>query len=391
MKWSLKIARIAGIEIRLHFTFLIFIAWLLGASYLSDRNAAASLAGVGFVLILFLIVLLHELGHAFAAKRYGIRTEDITLLPIGGVARLQRLPDDPKQELVVALAGPAVNVVLAAALYAWLAISTGPQALFTVSVGAGNIVARLIWLNVWLAGFNLLPAFPMDGGRVLRAFLSIRLGRLRATEIAATIGQGMAMLFAFAGFYSNPFLLFIALFVWLGAEGEAQQVKMQTLLGGVKAGDVMATKFRAVSPRHTLGSLAKDLVPGFQSDYPVLDDGKLIGFVGLEDVVKGISEEGPDTPVEKFTRKEFATIGSSEEIQSALSDWQENEGTPLAVMDDGKLVGLVTMSNVGEHLMIKSALASGHVKRASDGGKNGEVEEAKRGSAIRQIHERPAS
>ena len=193
MSWSWRIGRIAGIDVYIHFTFVFLLAWVALAHYMAHNDLAEAMRGLIFIVALFGIVVLHELGHALAARRYGIRTRDITLLPIGGVARLERMPEDPKQELVVALAGPAVNVVMAAAIYVGLMLRQELVPLGEAVRVGGGFVSQLFWVNVSLALFNLLPAFPMDGGRVLRALLGMRLDYVRATQVAARIGQGMAL------------------------------------------------------------------------------------------------------------------------------------------------------------------------------------------------------
>src|SRR5438045_1476127 len=185
MSWSIPIVRIAGIQLRIHVTFLLLIAWVA----LGSASAAA------FALLLFLCVVLHEFGHAFAAKAYGINTPDITLLPIGGVARLERMPEEPKQELIIAIAGPMVNVIIAACLY--MVIGARGHVAPARAVQSGDLLISLFQINVWLLLFNLLPAFPMDGGRVLRALLATRLSYARATIIASNVGQGCPLVFAF--------------------------------------------------------------------------------------------------------------------------------------------------------------------------------------------------
>jgi Zn-dependent protease len=217
MPWSWKLARVAGIDVYVHVTFFMVIAWIALIHWNESQSVGAVIDGVGFILALFGCVVLHEFGHALTAARYGIRTRDITLLPIGGLARLERMPDVPLQELWVALAGPAVNGVIAIALFVWLQASGAWEAVEGVGVTTGAFGERVMVANVFLAGFNLLPAFPMDGGRALRAVLATRMDYTQATQLAAMVGQAMAIFFGFLGLQGNPFLIFIALFVWIGA------------------------------------------------------------------------------------------------------------------------------------------------------------------------------
>src|SRR6266581_1329983 len=185
MRWSWKIGRLAGINVYLHATFLLMIIFILFIYWMEGHSALLALRGVAFALVMFACIVLHELGHALTARKYGIRTRDITLLPIGGVSRLERIPDDPRQEVWVSVAGPAVNVVIAAALYAWLLLSQTWRPLSALTMAGGPFLERLLFVNVSLAVFNLLPAFPMDGGRVLRALLAMRMDYVRATQVSA--------------------------------------------------------------------------------------------------------------------------------------------------------------------------------------------------------------
>ena len=228
MKWSWKIGEFAGIGVYMHATFLLLIGWIALTSLLAGGTAASALQGVLFILLLFACVVAHEYGHALTARRYGIKTRDITLLPIGGVARLERMPDKPLQELWVALAGPAVNVVIAALLFAWLLLSGGLAPLDTLSITGGSLLERLMVVNISLVLFNLIPAFPMDGGRVVRALLALRLEYGRATQIAATLGQGMALLLGLIGLFTNPLLIFTVLFVWIGAAQESGMAQVKS-------------------------------------------------------------------------------------------------------------------------------------------------------------------
>jgi Zn-dependent protease len=224
MRWSLKVASISGIEVRIHLTFLLFLAWIW-VSYYRVAGLAGAVQGVLFVLALFACVLLHEFGHAFAARGFGIATPDITLLPIGGVARLSRIPDEPWQEFVVAIAGPLVNVVIAGALIFVVHRSAELQQFEYLENPRVELLSRLASVNVMLVLFNLIPAFPMDGGRILRALLAMTMPYARATQIAAWIGQGLAVVFGIFGLFGNPLLIFIAFFIFAGAQQEARMAR----------------------------------------------------------------------------------------------------------------------------------------------------------------------
>lgn len=230
MRWSMKIAKLAGIDIFIHFTFFILVTWVAFIQWKLNGSIGAAFSGVVFILAIFACVVLHELGHALAAKKYGIRTQDIILLPIGGVARLERMPNRPIQELWVALAGPAVNVVIAAllAICLWFTKTLTPDNQLAMTTSA--FVERIMGVNIFLVLFNMIPAFPMDGGRVFRALLATRVAYSKATQVSANLGQGIALLFGVIGLFYNPILLFIAFFVWMGAAQETRMIRAKSAL-----------------------------------------------------------------------------------------------------------------------------------------------------------------
>jgi Zn-dependent protease len=357
MKWSWKLGEVAGIDVYMHATFVLLIGWVALSHWQEAHSLAVVVSGVAFILALFGCVLLHELGHALTAKRYGIRARDITLLPIGGVARLERMPDDPRQELWVALAGPAVNIVLAALLYGWLLATGTWDPLDQLSVTGGSFIGRLMVVNLFLAGFNMLPAFPMDGGRVVRALLATRMEYVRATQIAGSLGQGMAFLFGFIGLFANPFLLFIALFVWIGAAQETSMVQMKSALGGIPVGRAMLTEFRILSPGDPLGQAVEMVLAGSQQDFPVVENGAVVGVLTREDLLVALAKQGQESPVSAVMRRDFQVADSSEMLEPVFLRLQSCDCRTLPVTRQGRLVGLVTMDNVGEFLMIQAALA----------------------------------
>ena len=356
MKWSWKIGEVSGIGVYVHATFLILIGWVALNHWMEGRNLAYVIAGVGFILSLFACVVLHELGHALTAKKYGIKTRDITLLPIGGVARLERMPSDPKQELWVALAGPAVNVAIAAALFIVLQLTGGMESFSRLSVTGGSFFQRLLVVNIFLVLFNMLPAFPMDGGRILRALLAMRLDYMRATQIAAGLGQGMAFLFGFIGLFSNPFLVFIALFVWIGAAQESSMVQMRSALGGIPVSRAMLSDFRTLSPNDSLARAVELILAGSQHDFPVTKDGQVVGLLTRGKLLVALAQKGQETLVGNVMERDFQVVTASEMLESALARLQTCQCPMLPVKRDGQLVGLVTTENIGEFIMIQGAM-----------------------------------
>jgi Zn-dependent protease/CBS domain-containing protein len=354
MKWSWKLGTFKGIPLYIHATFLIILAWVALAHM--GQGPAAVAGGLLFILLIFACVLLHELGHALAAQRYGIETRDITLLPIGGIARLERMPDEPRQELWVALAGPAVNVGIAALLFVWLRMTTGLQPLSDLSLTTGLFLERLMVVNLFLAGFNLLPAFPMDGGRVLRAILALKVDYARATRWAAGLGQGMAVLFGIMGFFFNPFLLIIAFFIWMGAAGEARHAVMRSAFQGVPVPYAMLTDFRTLDAGEELKDVADRIMSGSQQDFPVMDGDRLAGILTRERLLKSLAEGGEHRSVGDAMYTDFPVIASSETLDVAFTKLQGQKVDIMPVLSGERLIGLLTSQNMAEYMMIRTAL-----------------------------------
>ncbi len=365
MSWSFPIGRLLGSEIRVHVTFFLLLAWIAIAHY-QQGGTAAAIDGVLFIIAIFACVVAHEFGHALAARRYGIKTPDITLLPIGGLARLERMPEKPGQEIVVALAGPAVNVVIAIVLIVFMQARFDMEALQSLDNPALSFIVRLASVNVFLVLFNLIPAFPMDGGRVLRALLATRYPRARATNIAARIGQALAFGFGFLGLMSgNPLLIFIAIFVYLAATAEAQSVGMQDISRSLGVRDGMITRFEALGPQSTIGDAAELLLRTTQHEFPVVDGtGKLWGFLTRTAMVQALSDSGPATPVIDVMASSVPTVSSSARLDEALKHLQGRSTPAVGVTDwDGQLIGYITPENVGELMMVENAGASRSLAR----------------------------
>jgi Zn-dependent protease/predicted transcriptional regulator len=357
MKWQWKLGRFAGIDVFVHATFLLLIGWV-GFSHWTEHQSWAKVAeGILFILALFACVVLHEYGHALTARKYGIKTRDITLYPIGGVARLERMPEKPIEELWVALMGPAVNVVIAAGLFAYLFFSQSLVPLNELTIASGSFIERLMTVNISLVLFNLIPAFPMDGGRVLRAILAMRMEYVRATQVAANIGQGMALLFGFLGLFGNPTLLFIAFFVWIGASQEASAVQVKNSVSGIPITRAMLTDFKTLSPRDNLSQVVALIIAGSQHDFPVVDaNGKVAGILDRDSFMLALTQHGQSAPVMDFIRRDLPEVDSYEMIEMVLMRLQESGSKTLPVTHGGQLVGIITMENITEYLMIRSAL-----------------------------------
>jgi Zn-dependent protease/CBS domain-containing protein len=356
MPWSLTIGSVAGTAIRIHATFLIFLVWIW-AAYYRQGGADAAWQGVIFIALLFLCVLLHEFGHVFAARRYGIKTADVTLWPFGGIASLERIPEKPQEELVVAIAGPAVNVVIAALLIVMLGATVDPQHLAQIDDPKIGMVAKLAGANIFLVLFNLIPAFPMDGGRVLRALLAIRLGFARATEIAASIGQSLAVALGLLGIFGNPMLVVIAIFVFLAASGEAGHAQLREVSRGALVADAMITKFEGLGPQSTVGDAVEALLRTTQKEFPIIDGaGRLRGVLTRDAMIRALKEHGPNASAMEAMQPDVPTIAARATLESAVKLLNESRAPAIGVTDrDGRLIGLLTPENLGEMMMVRAA------------------------------------
>jgi Zn-dependent protease/predicted transcriptional regulator len=359
VKWSWKLGRFAGIEVRVHATFLILLAWVALISYQQVRTLAGTINGVLFILAVFASVVLHEYGHALTARRFGVNTREITLLPIGGVAQLERIPREPRQELMVALAGPMVTVAIVIILWVILSAMGLPTSANVLLQGRAPFLSRLMWVNVWLVAFNIIPAFPMDGGRVLRSALAMRMPYGRATRIAAEVGKAFALIFGIIGLFSNPWLVLIALFIWMGAAAESTMVETETTFAGIPVERVMITDIRSLAPSDPLSRAVNEVLAGFQQDFPVVKDGELLGVLTRSNMVKALAQHGPNVPVGEVMDRQFEVAEPFEDLEKAFARLQSCRCRTLPVVSGRQLLGLLTAENVGEFLMFRSAMREG--------------------------------
>lgn len=356
MRWSVTLGTVSGIVVRMHMTFLLLLAWI-GAILWAKSGPTAALEGIIFVILLFLCVVLHELGHAYAARRYGIGTRDITLLPIGGLASLDRMPDDPGQEIVVALAGPAVNVVIAGLFFLAVGGQFNPTGIATFGEGLTIFIERLASVNLILAVFNLIPAFPMDGGRVLRALLGFRMPRAKATQIAAHIGQGLAVLFAFLGLLGNPLLILIAIFIYFAASAEAYGVNMREFARGRAVEDAMISRFEVLPLNATLDDAAKLLLATTQQEFPVVrSDASLQGFLTRQSLIEQLEANGRGADVAAAVEHDAPVVNTGASLEHVVELLEPRTASAIGVVEEsGRLVGYVTLENLAEFFMVRTA------------------------------------
>lgn len=363
MRGSLKIATIAGIGLYVHWTFAILILGLPLVYLMSGASPAETVETVGLILAIFGCVALHEYGHALTARRFDVPTRDITLLPIGGLARLQRIPEEPKQELMIAVMGPFVNLVIAGVIFVALAVLGSVRPPDVAFAGLeGSALLRLGWINLALVAFNLLPAFPMDGGRVLRALLAMRMEYARATQIAATMGKATAVMFGFLALFGNFLLLFIALFVYLGAQQEAHYTRIRSVMQGLTVRHAMVTTFQTLTADQTLQDAVQRILDGYRDDFLVMDDGELTGILTKQSLLQAFSERDRSTPVSEVMTTDFAPVQESEMLIEAFEKMRAVESSVVPVLNRDRVVGLLSLEHLGEMMMLGSALKKADVR-----------------------------
>ena len=350
--WTWNLGRIAGIPIRVHLTLLLLLVWIAVTYALEGAGWSPTAIGVILIIAIFATILVHELGHALVARAFGISTRDILLLPIGGISSLERMPSRPAQELAVAIVGPAINLVLAGLLWVGITLAGGTTRFGAATTLGGAFVTQLMWINVGLAIFNLIPAFPMDGGRVLRAVLAFRLDRERATDVAAACGKVCAVAFALIGLYANLWLVLIAAFVWFGASQERALVHLQAALAGVPVRAAMVTRVDAVTSEERLDATASILVADGVDSLPVIDHGRPVGAITREDIAAGLARGGPDATVGEAPHHEVITVTPNEPLDGLFERLQTSPGTVALVIDHGTAIGTITAEHLARYVAL---------------------------------------
>jgi Zn-dependent protease/predicted transcriptional regulator len=363
MKRALSLGSVVGIRVQVHWTFVLLILWITFSGIWADTSTAGILWSNLFVIVLFGCVVLHELGHALTAKQFSIPTKEITLLPIGGVASLEDIPEEPREELLITLAGPAVNIVIAFLLYLIIPFDLIQELdeeqiqQFFSEISARNFLFLLFYANIILAVFNFIPAFPMDGGRILRALLSMRINRVKATQIAANLGQLVAVIFFFFGLLYNPFLAFIGVFIFFGAHGENILVQQLTLLRGYKAKDAMMTDITLLAPNDSLADVINLILSGTERDFVVVnsDGSKPVGVLYNRDLIQAMRANNDQLSVKDVMSREFKKVNESDELTEIFRKMQSSKKSFFPVTDGISLTGAIDMTNISEFMIFKSS------------------------------------
>lgn len=358
MKGSIRLGKVAGINIFIHWTFSLLLLFIIFNNIRAGYNYTQILWSLLFILSIFFTVVLHELGHALTAKKFKIITRDITLLPIGGLARLEKIPEKPREEWLVAIAGPMVNLAIALIVYFFVQFPKGEEVelLMKEGINGQNFLLMFFMVNIWLSVFNLLPAFPMDGGRVLRATLSHFVNRLKATKLAARLGQLVGFIFVIGGFYINPFLIFIGLFIMFGAQAELSMVTTSFLLKDRKIGKITMHNFETLDVEDTLEIAVQKLLNGTSKSFLVLKNGIPAGTLSRDEMIKALAEKGVNTSLQEIFNEDLLVFDSNDQIEVVFKK-MSSLGQELALVNEGhENIGIIDRENITEYIMVKSAL-----------------------------------
>lgn len=356
MKWSFSLGEFRGIKVYIHWTFLLLLLWIGFSAYQKSGDWNQILLSLGYIVALFLCVVLHEFGHALTARRFGVKTRDITLFPIGGMARMDKMPESPKEELLVAIAGPLVNVAIAAILFAYMYFSPTLYKIGAAQsfVTAEQMLPTLFLVNILMAVFNLIPAFPMDGGRIFRALLSMRLERTRATQIAANVGQFLAIGFVLLGLFYNIWLVFIGIFIYLSAGAEASQEYIEKDLKRFTVANLVMTKFTLLVASDTLSTALRALLDSHERDFLVEDQGAIVGVLTRDEMLLGLKTFGQNVLIEKIMRRGVEILPPQMPVLDALQIMRAKGLPILPVGYEKTLLGVLDVENIREFLSIQN-------------------------------------
>lgn len=350
---------------RLHVTFLIFLV-LIAYGGFQDEGANGAGWAVAIFGSIFACIALHELGHSVVAQQLGVQVKSITLLPIGGIAALRSIPENPWHEIAITVAGPMVNAVIACALLPFTGL---PSHLLLVAMPRDlhGLLLSLAQANITLFLFNFIPAFPMDGGRLLRAVLALVLPYRRATTIAATVGQGLAILFVLVGLKVSFWLVLIGAFIFMGAEGEERVVRMRSVLHDLDVEDVMSREFAVLSPADPVARGLEMIYQTGQDNFPVVEQGQLLGMVTRPALVEAMNAYGAAVSIGQIMDSQPTVVSPREKVVRVYEEFMNGGNTGAVVMDGGRLVGVLSPDNVSRYLLVQSSIKSPRRRGAAPG------------------------
>ncbi len=356
MRWSFPVGKLFNIPIRIHYTFLLLLAfiWYVESTVLGP---AAGFHSVIFWALIFLCVLLHELGHSLVAKSYGLEIVSIVLLPIGGVSQITDIPHDPIKEVNITIAGPIVNFILAGVLFV-IGEVVDPSLQFSqISLQSGSTMVDLFWANVMLGLFNIIPAYPMDGGRILRGIIAMKKEYVEATRLAADVGKLFAVAFIIIGFFYNLWLILIGIIIFGGASSESEAAVVSSKLENITVGELMITDFKTISPDEPLTAVVEKSLHTFQNDFPVVSNGKFVGVLMRSSVIESLYHRLHERKVGEIARQNFPTITPDETAANALTTMRTAHINIAPVEQDGTLIGIITIEKL---LDASSSLSEKH-------------------------------
>lgn len=358
MRGSLNLGRLFGIRVSIHWTFSLLIIWIVTISISRGMDTIQILMQILFILSLFVCVVLHEFGHSLVAIKLGGEVNSITLLPIGGMAHMARMPEKPKEEFLVSAAGPLVNIFIAGLLWVYLAVfqTTDWQQMDFEVITGRNFAFMLLAANLFIVAFNLIPAFPMDGGRLFRSALAIKMNRIKATEIAKNIGQVFAVFFILAGLFINPFLVIIGIFILLGAKGEYEMIKYQDVLNNYSVTDILKKEYATLGLEDTLGTAADKLVQISDNGFVILSEGQYKGILDKNDLIKGLNLLGKQGKIKEVIRWDIQAVNKEKPLFDVYQEMQKSHNRILPVFSGEQFLGILDIENIHELFMIREAL-----------------------------------
>jgi Zn-dependent protease/predicted transcriptional regulator len=360
MKYSYQVGKLFGVPIRVHVTFLLLLLFVgLFAQQLVGISSGTF--AMLMIALIFACVVLHEIGHSLVARHFGVRVNSIILLPIGGVSQMEDLPDDPTEEILIGLAGPAVSVFLALCFLVMSRIvapaTPTPQ---QITFFSPNIFQNLFLINLMLAIFNLLPVFPMDGGRVVRGLLALRVSKLKATRIAVSIGQFFAIVLFFFGLLYNIWLALIALFIYMGATGEERATEMKVFLHDVPVSRAMLTDFEKISPDDTLAHVVDRMCHAAQDDFPVVAEDKTVGLLSKGLIYRALRDHPRETRVADIMQRDFIVACPTEQMFELFKKLSLSEPRVALVMDADRLLGIINLEQIGKYHMLCTQMGTSY-------------------------------